>query len=44
MACIANAGVPFKKWVKFYLPLLIIWTVEASIFIIIAQVIGFGPF
>lgn len=44
MACIANAGVPWKKWVKFFLPLLIVWTIEAAIFLIIAQTIGFGPF
>lgn len=44
MACIVNAGVPWKKWLKFYLPLFIIWTIEAGIFLIIAQSIGFGPF
>ena len=37
-------GVPIKKWLKWLLPLFILWWVVAFIFMIIAVQIGYGPF
>jgi len=36
--------VPFEKWVKWYWPLFWIFALEGAIFVIIAQIIGYGPF
>lgn len=44
MAGIANAGVPWRKWVSFFMPLFIIWTIESAVFVFIAQIIKYGPF
>lgn len=44
MACISNAGVPWQKWVKFFTPLFAIWTGIAAVYLIIAQLINYGPF
>lgn len=44
MATLALGHVPYEKWVKKMLPLFGIWTVTAAIFMIIAQVIQWGPF
>lgn len=44
MAGITNAGVPWKKWSKFFMPLFLIWTLESAIFVFIAQMINYGPF
>ncbi|MGI6507762.1 MAG: YfcC family protein [Saccharofermentanales bacterium] len=44
MATIALARVPYKKWVKFFFPLLLIQWALAIIAMIIAQVIQLGPF
>ncbi len=44
MACISNAGVPWQKWVKFFTPLLLIWTSAAAVYLVIAQLINYGPF
>lgn len=44
LAGLAVAGIPYTKWVKWVLPLLLIQIVIAIIFLIIAQVIQYGPF
>lgn len=44
MASLAVAGVPWIKWAKWLLPLFIIWTVIAAIFLAIAVLINWGPF
>ena len=44
MASLTLAGVPYQKWVKFILPLIIIWTVLAAIVLVFAQAIAWGPF
>lgn len=44
MSCLAIAGVPYGKWVKFILPLLACWWVVAFIFLTYATVSGYGPF
>ncbi|MFG6148403.1 YfcC family protein [Halobacillus sp. B23F22_1] len=43
MATLAIAGVRWEKWVKFIFPLLIVWYGLAVIFLIIAQLIDYGP-
>lgn len=44
MACISNAGVSWQKWVKFFMPLFTIWTIVAAGYLVIAQLINYGPF
>ncbi|MCG7335266.1 hypothetical protein MHZ95_08255 [Sporosarcina sp. ACRSM] len=44
MASLVYAKVPYFTWVKFIMPLLIIWTVLGCIFLVIAQAIQWGPF
>ncbi len=44
LAGVALAKVPYEKWVKWYAPLFGIFLVMGAIFIVIAQVIKFGPF
>lgn len=42
--CLGMAGVSYQKWCRFYIPLLLIFLVMASILLIIAHAIQFGPF
>lgn len=44
MACLAIGGVSWQKWMKFFMPLFMIWTGLAAIYLIIAQFIQLGPF
>ncbi|HWQ29395.1 MAG TPA: YfcC family protein [Negativicutes bacterium] len=44
MAVLAIAKVPYEKWVKFMLPLFVIWTALGGTFLVIAQAIKWGPF
>ncbi|RJS61493.1 TIGR00366 family protein [Bacillus sp. PK3_68] len=44
LAGLAVAGISFTKWVKWVLPYLAIQVVIAVIFLVIAQVIHYGPF
>ncbi len=44
MASLALARVPWEKWAKFMFPLFMIWTLVGAIFLIIAQMIQWGPF
>jgi len=44
LAGLALAKVPFEKWFKWYWPLFWIFIVVGAIFIVIAQVIQYGPF
>lgn len=44
LAGLALAKVPYEKWVKWYWPLFAILVVLGAIFVIIAQIIKFGPF
>ncbi|MBQ8089107.1 MAG: YfcC family protein [Pyramidobacter sp.] len=41
VASLAIAGVPFDKWLKFQVPLFLIWTVIASVAISVAVMIGY---
>ena len=40
MASLTLAGMPYQKWVKFILPLIIIWTVLAAVVLMFAQAIA----
>ena len=40
MACIALAGVKYEKWLKWIIPLFIIWSVIIMIALMIGVVIG----
>ncbi|MGM8366018.1 YfcC family protein [Virgibacillus sp. W0181] len=44
MAGLALAGIPWEKWAKWAWPLILIWIGVACVFLVIASVIGFGPF
>jgi uncharacterized ion transporter superfamily protein YfcC len=44
MASIAVAGVSWVKWLRFMLPLLLIWIVIGAIALAIAYAINLGPF
>ena len=44
MATLALGHVPYEKWMKKMLPLFGLWTVAACVFMIIAQMIQWGPF
>lgn len=44
MASLAVAGVPWIKWAKWMLPLFLIWCVISVLMLVIAVLIGWGPF
>ncbi|MFM2587847.1 YfcC family protein [Vibrio sp. TBV020] len=44
LAVLAIAKVPYGKWVKFFLPLFLVWSIAALIAVVIAQMIELGPF
>lgn len=43
MANLAIAGIPWIKWLKFALPLVVIWYIIGIIFIVITVLINWGP-
>ena len=43
LAALAICRVPFSKWVKFLLPLFVIWCVIALVFLVYATQTGYGP-
>ncbi len=44
LAGVALAKIPYEKWVKWYAPLFGIFLVIGAVFVVVAQVIKFGPF
>jgi len=44
MSCLALAAVPYKKWLKFILPLIGLWWIVAFCFLTYATSVGIGPF
>ncbi|MCI7617893.1 MAG: AbgT family transporter [Firmicutes bacterium] len=44
MASLGLAGVSFKKWFKYALPLVLLWSVWVCIVLAIAVMTGYGPF
>jgi len=44
MGFLAIANIGYDKWMKYMGKLFIIWVITASILVVIANIIGFGPF
>jgi uncharacterized ion transporter superfamily protein YfcC len=44
MAALAMNKISWNKWVKWFLPLFVVWCLIAAVFLIIAVQIGYGPF
>jgi uncharacterized ion transporter superfamily protein YfcC len=44
MAGLALAGIPYQKWIRWIIPLAIIWWVVGAVFVVIADAIHYGPF
>lgn len=44
MAALALADVSWSKWVRFYVPLAVIFLVMSAIYLLVAQAINYGPF
>ncbi|WP_419025158.1 YfcC family protein [Emergencia sp.] len=44
MAALAMCNIPWSKWIKWFLPLYLLWVVIACIILIIATAANFGPF
>lgn len=44
MAVLAIGGVPFTKWIRYIMPLVIYWTIVGVIFVIAAVLLNYGPF
>lgn len=43
MATLALGGIRWEKWIRFILPLLILWYTVGAIFLVIAQLMNWGP-
>lgn len=44
MAALSIGKLSYKKWMKWFFPLLIIWLIIAAAVVIVANYIGYGPF
>lgn len=44
MAALAIGQISYRKWIKWALPLLVIWLIIAAIIVVVASYIGYGPF
>jgi len=44
MAALAIGGITWDKWIKWFWPLFILWVLIAIVFMVIAVLIGYGPF
>ena len=44
MAGIAMCNIPYKKWLKFFLPCFALWWIISFILLTIATLINYGPF
>jgi uncharacterized ion transporter superfamily protein YfcC len=44
MGVLSVAKISFEKWVKFLWPLMLIWLVTGAVFLIVANMINYGPF
>lgn len=44
MASLSIAKIPYEKWVKFLWPLMIIWLIVGAAFLVVANMINYGPF
>lgn len=43
MACLALAGIPWTRWIRFVWPLMLIWLAMGTTTLMIAHAIGWGP-
>ena len=44
MAGLALAGIPYQKWIRWIMPLAVIWWIAGGVFVVIADAIHYGPF
>lgn len=44
MAALAIGQISYRKWVKWALPLIVIWLIVAAVIVVVASYIGYGPF
>lgn len=44
MACVGYAKIPYQKWLRYIMPVIIMWSTLAMVFLVIAQLINYGPF
>ncbi len=44
MAVLAASGIPYVKWLRFMIPLALIWFVIGLVFICIGVLINWGPY
>lgn len=44
MASLSIAKIPYSKWLKFTWPLMVMWLIIGLLFVIYAQITGYGPF
>lgn len=44
MAGLALAGIPWSRWMKWILPLIVAQYAIAVVAVVVAQLIGYGPF
>lgn len=44
MAALAMCNIKWEKWIKWFLPLFLVWCFIAAVFLVIATAIHFGPF
>ncbi|WP_244444946.1 YfcC family protein [Oceanobacillus jeddahense] len=44
MAVLAIGGIPYTKWIRFIMPLVLYWAIVGIAFVMIATLIGYGPF
>lgn len=43
MSYLAVSKVPYEKWIKFVCPLMIVWTLMGAVFLVIADMMNYGP-
>jgi uncharacterized ion transporter superfamily protein YfcC len=44
MATLGMAKIPYERWFKFIWPLMVFWHVIGTIVVIVAHIVGYGPF
>ncbi len=44
MAQLALAKIPYDKWFRWFLPLLVVWMLIGLVFLVFAHLVGYGPF
>lgn len=44
MGYLSIGKIPYEKWLKFIWPLMLIWIGSGAVFLIFANIIGYGPF